>query len=82
MNVVSNDDILNRTYEDEVDATLYAEGARDGLSLLADGAISLATAAELAKVKLQGRQKVEAGFTLGLLAYNLIRLPKLLAAPA
>ena len=40
------------------------------------------TAAGLAKVKLRGRQKVEAAFTLGLVAYNLIRLPKLLAAPA
>jgi hypothetical protein len=33
-------------------------------------------------VKLRGRRKVEAAFTLGLVAYNLIRLPKLLAAPA
>jgi transposase len=39
-------------------------------------------AAGLAKVKLRGRRKVEAAFTLGLAAYNLVRLPKLLAAPA
>ena len=39
------------------------------------------TAAGLAKVKLRGRRKVEAAFTLGLAAYNLIRLPKLLGAP-
>ncbi len=39
-------------------------------------------AAGLAKVKLRGRRKVEATFTLALVAYNLIRLPKLLAAPA
>ena len=38
--------------------------------------------AGLAKVKLRGRRKIEAAFTLGLAAYNLIRLPKLLAAPA
>lgn len=38
--------------------------------------------AGLAKVKLRGQQKVNAAFTLGLVAYNLIRLPKLLAAPA
>jgi len=38
--------------------------------------------AGLARVKLRGRRKVEAAFTLGLVAYNLIRLPKLLAAPA
>jgi len=36
--------------------------------------------AGLAKVKLRGRRKVEAAFTLGLVAYNLIRLPKLLGA--
>lgn len=42
----------------------------------------LKAAAGLAKVKLRGRRKVEAAFTLGLVAYNLIRLPKLLAAPA
>ncbi|MCW5738417.1 MAG: IS5 family transposase [Enhydrobacter sp.] len=40
------------------------------------------SSAGLAKVKLRGRQKVDAAFTLGLVAYNLIRLPKLLAAPA
>ena len=39
-------------------------------------------AAGLRKIKLRGRRKVEAAFTLGLAAYNLIRLPKLLAAPA
>jgi len=38
------------------------------------------SSAGLAKVKLRGRQKVNAAFTLGLVAYNLIRLPKLLAA--
>jgi transposase len=38
--------------------------------------------AGLKKIKLRGRLKVEAAFTLGLAAYNLIRLPKLLAAPA
>jgi len=38
--------------------------------------------AGLAKVKLRGRRKVEAAFTLALAAYNLVRLPKLLAAPA
>ena len=38
--------------------------------------------AGLAKVKLRGRTKVEAAFTLALAAYNLVRLPKLLAAPA
>jgi transposase len=36
--------------------------------------------ARLAKVKLRGRAKVDAVFTLALAAYNLIRLPKLLAA--
>lgn len=40
------------------------------------------TAAGLARIKLRGRLKVETAFTLGLVAYNLIRLPKLLAAPA
>jgi transposase len=39
-------------------------------------------AAGLAKIKLRGRAKVDAAFTLALAAYNLIRLPKLLAAPA
>lgn len=38
--------------------------------------------AGLTKVKLRGRPKVDAAFTLALAAYNLIRLPKLLAAPA
>ena len=38
--------------------------------------------AGLAKVKLRGRLRVDAAFTLALAAYNLIRLPKLLAAPA
>ena len=38
--------------------------------------------AGLAKVKLRGRARVDAVFTLALAAYNLIRLPKLLAAPA
>jgi transposase len=36
--------------------------------------------AGLAKVKLRGRKRVNAAFTLALAAYNLIRLPKLLAA--
>lgn len=40
------------------------------------------SAAGLAKVKLRGLQKVGAAFTLALAAYNLVRLPKLLAAPA
>ena len=39
------------------------------------------TIAGLAQVKLRGRAKVKALFTLGLAAYNLIRLPKLLAVP-
>jgi transposase len=38
--------------------------------------------AGLAKVKLRGRARVDAAFTLALAAYNLVRLPKLLAAPA
>jgi hypothetical protein len=38
--------------------------------------------AGLAKVKLRGRDRVDAIFVLALAAYNLIRLPKLLAAPA
>ena len=37
--------------------------------------------AGLAKVKLRGRARVDATFTLALAAYNLVRLPKLLAAP-
>jgi transposase len=36
--------------------------------------------AGLGKVKLRGRERVNAAFTLALAAYNLIRLPKLLAA--
>ncbi|MDI1325657.1 MAG: hypothetical protein PSV23_02550 [Brevundimonas sp.] len=36
----------------------------------------------LAKVKLRGRRKVDAAFALALAVYNLIRLPRLLAAPA
>src|SRR5262249_2797572 len=40
------------------------------------------SSARLAKVKLRGRYRVDAAFTLALAAYNLIRLPKLLAAPA
>ncbi|MFQ3457897.1 transposase, partial [Bradyrhizobium sp. UFLA01-814] len=38
--------------------------------------------AGLAKVKLRGRDRVDAVFVLALAAYNLIRRPKLLAAPA
>ena len=38
--------------------------------------------AGLARTKLRGRARVDAAFTLALAAYNLIRLPKLLAAPA
>src|SRR4030088_89816 len=38
--------------------------------------------AGLAKVKLRGRGRVDAAFALALAAYNLIRLPKLLAASA
>ncbi|MER9953216.1 transposase, partial [Mesorhizobium sp. M0047] len=38
--------------------------------------------AGMAKVKLRGCARVNAAFTLNLAAYNLIRLPKLLAAPA
>ena len=40
------------------------------------------SSAGLAKIKLRGRAKVDAAFTLALVAYNLIRLPKLLAPPA
>ena len=40
------------------------------------------SSAGLAKVKLRGRDRVDAAFTLALAAYDLIRLPKLLAAPA
>ena len=39
-------------------------------------------AAGLAKVKLRGRAKVDAVFTLALAAYNLVRLPKLLGTSA
>ena len=39
------------------------------------------SSAGLAKVKLRGRARVDAAFTLALAAYNLIRLPKLLAVP-
>jgi transposase len=39
------------------------------------------TSAGLAKVKLRGRDRVDAAFILALTAYNLIRLPKLLAVP-
>jgi len=38
--------------------------------------------AGLSKVKLRGRDRVDAAFTLALAAYNLIRLPKLLGAAA
>jgi transposase len=40
------------------------------------------SSAGLAKVKLRGRDRVDAAFTLALAAYNLVRLPKLLVAPA
>jgi len=39
------------------------------------------TIAGLAQVKLRGRDTVKARFTFGLAAYNLVRLPRLLAAP-
>jgi transposase len=39
------------------------------------------SSAGLAKVKLRGRNRVNAAFTMALTAYNLIRLPKLLAVP-
>ncbi|MBB5047271.1 hypothetical protein HNR60_002025 [Rhodopseudomonas rhenobacensis] len=38
--------------------------------------------AGLAKVKLRGRDRVDATFTLALAAYNVIRLPKLPGATA
>lgn len=38
--------------------------------------------AGLAKVKLRGRARIDAAFTFALVAYNLIRLPRLLAVPA
>lgn len=40
------------------------------------------SSAGLTKTKLRGRDRVDAAFTLALAAYNLIRLPKLLVAPA
>ncbi len=40
------------------------------------------SSAGLAKVKLRGRERIDAAFTLALTAYNLIRLPKLLGAAA
>jgi len=40
------------------------------------------SAAGLAKVKVRGRSRVDAAFTLALAAYNLVRLPRLLATPA
>ena len=40
------------------------------------------SSAGAAKTKFRGKDRVEAGFLLGLSAYNLIRLPKLLEAPA
>jgi len=40
------------------------------------------TQAGLAKTRFRGRRRVEGSFTLGLAAYNLVRLPKLLAEPA
>ncbi|MFN8467248.1 MAG: hypothetical protein U0X20_16950 [Caldilineaceae bacterium] len=46
----SNDALLNPTYEEFAEATLHAEGTRDALDYLADGEISLATAAELATI--------------------------------
>ena len=38
--------------------------------------------AGLAQVKLRGLARVDSAFVLGLAAYNLVRLPKLLAPPA
>jgi transposase len=40
------------------------------------------SSAGLAKVKFRGRDRVDAAFTMALVAYNLIRLPKLLGAVA
>lgn len=40
------------------------------------------SAAGLAKVKVRGRERVDATFTFAVAAYNLTRLPKLLEAPA
>ena len=39
------------------------------------------SSAGLARVKLRGLDRVDAAFTMALAAYNLIRLPKLLAVP-
>jgi len=36
----------------------------------------------LTQLKVRGLEKAKAAFTFGLAAYNLIRLPKLLEAPA
>ncbi len=44
-------------------------------------AVKFLRAAGMAKVKVRGCARVGAAFTLNLAAYNLIRLPKLLAAP-
>jgi hypothetical protein len=38
------------------------------------------SSAGLAKIKLRGRDRVDAAFTLALAAYNLVRSPKLLGA--
>ena len=40
------------------------------------------TAAGFATVKVRGKPRVDATFTLAVAAYNLIRIPKLLARPA
>jgi len=40
------------------------------------------TQAGLAKTRFRGSQRVDVSFTLALVAYNPIRLPKLLAVPA
>ena len=40
------------------------------------------TSSGIAKIKLRGRARVNATFTMALAAYNLIRLPKLLRAAA
>ena len=53
-----------------------SDGSSGSLFSYVDGS------AGLAKVKLRARAKVDAVFTLALAAYNLIRLPKLLGAPA
>ena len=39
------------------------------------------TAGGVAEVKVHGRAKVQAVFTFAILAYNLVRIPKLLGAP-